>query len=286
MGVSECQSEGVSENSQGVWHPVTPTPRTMETKMPSIMHEWLRHATANRLVVNDRDGSVLVYVPPGEFEMGDGEDSDCPKHRVWLDGYYIGIYAVSNAQYKRFVDDTGHRAPDKGDWGTAVWQGRSFPAAKADHPVVCVSWDDAQAYAKWAGLSLPTEAQWEKAARGPRNWKYPWGDAWDGERCRHGGNRGLETTCAVYGYPRGVSGYGCYNMSGNVWEWCEDWYDSGYYTKGPSRNPRGPEGGSHRVYRGGGWSGVASHCRASFRDRIVPGNRIDDRGFRLVRSVS
>ncbi len=254
--------------------------------MPGLWQQWIDNGALPPLVINDRDGSVLLYVPPGEFEMGDGKGSDCPKHRVWVDGYYVGIYAVTNAQYKRFVDDTGHRGPDKADWGTAVWQGKSFPVDKADHPVVCVSWDDAQAYAKWSGLSLPTEAQWEKAARGPRNWKYPWGDAWDGDRCRHSENRGSETTCPVYGYPRGVSGYGCYNMSGNVWEWCEDWYDSGYYTKGPSRNPRGPEGGSHRVYRGGGWSGVASHCRASFRDRIVPGNRIDDRGFRLVRSVS
>jgi formylglycine-generating enzyme required for sulfatase activity len=258
--------------------------------MPTILHEWLRRGTANRLVINDRDGSVLVYVPPGEFEMGDGQDTDCPKHRVWLDGYYIGIYAVSNAQYKRFVDATGHRAPDKADYsygGGPVWQGNSFPSAKADHPVVCVSWDDAQAYAKWAGLSLPTEAQWEKAARGPRNWRYPWGDTWDGDRCRHSGNRGSETTCVVYGYPRGVSGYGCYNMSGNVSEWCEDWYDAGYYEKGPSRNPRGPDGGSHRVSRGGGWGNdVASSFRGAFRYGIDPGYRRVNLGFRLLRIVS
>ena len=237
--------------------------------MPNIIHEWVRQATANRLVINDRDGSVLVYVPPGEFEMGDGEDSDCPKHRVWLDGYYVGIYAVTNAQYKQFVDDTGHRAPDK-----------------ADHPVVCVSWDDAQAYAKWAGLSLPTEAQWEKAARGPRNWKYPWRGEWDGACCRHDGNHGSETTCPVYGYPRGASGYGCYNMSGNVWEWCEDWYDDAYYGKSSARNPRGPEGGSLRVYRGGCWIRDASRCRASFRYGYAPGFRYVFLGFRLVRSVS
>jgi formylglycine-generating enzyme required for sulfatase activity len=254
--------------------------------MPNIVHEWLRRPTANRLVVNDRDGSVLVYVPPGEFEMGDGEDPNCPKHRVWLDGYYIGIYAVTNAQYKRFVDATGHRAPDKADGGTAVWQRKSFPSDKADHPVVCVSWDDAQAYAKWSGLSLPTEAQWEKAARGPQNWEYPWGDAWDGDRCRHGGNCGSETTCAVYGYPRGVSGYGCYNMSGNVWEWCEDRYDAGYYEKGPARNPRGPSEGSYRVCRGGSWWYGASLCRASFRRWYVSGFRDGYQGFRLLRMVS
>ena len=229
------------------------------------------------LVINERDGSVLVYVPPGEFEMGDGEDSNCPRHRVWLDGYYIGIYAVTNSQYQRFVAAAGHRPPSNSRWNDKGYE---------DHPVTDVSWDDAQAYAKWVGLSLPTEAQWEKAARGPRNWKYPWGDAWDGERCRHDGNRGSETTCAVYGYPRGVSGYGCYNMSGNVWEWCEDWYDSGYYRKSPGRNPRGPDGGSDRVGRGGCWCNVASSCRASYRGRGGPGGRRDRLGFRLVRAVS
>ena len=254
--------------------------------MTGFWQQWIDSGALPPLVVNDRDGSVLVYVPPGEFEMGDGEDSDCPKHRVWLDGYYVGIYAVTNAQYKQFVDDTGHRAPDKADYGSAVWQGKSFPSDKADHPVVCVSWDDAQAYAKWAGLSLPTEAQWEQAARGPRNWKYPWRGEWDGACCRHDGNHGSETTCPVYGYPRGASGYGCYNMSGNVWEWCEDWYDSGYYGKSSARNPRGPEGGSYRVSRGGGWSYGASGCRASYRGWSDPGCRRDDLGFRLVRSVS
>jgi formylglycine-generating enzyme required for sulfatase activity len=254
--------------------------------MPTILHDWIRQAAVNRLVVNDRDGSVLVYVPPGEFEMGDGQDRNCPKHRVWLDGYYIGIYAVTNAQYRRFVEATGHRAPDQAVFGTAVWQGKSFPVEKADHPVVCVSWEDAQAYGKWAGLRLPTEAQWERAARGPGNWKYPWGQEWEGDRCRHSGNRGNETTCLVYGYGRGVSGYGCYNMSGNVWEWCEDWYDDGYYTKGPARNPRGPEGGSRRVYRGGSWHEGTYNCRASCRDGGGPGDRCDNRGFRLARAVS
>lgn len=244
--------------------------------MPSILEDWVRQATANRLVLNERDGSVLVYVPPGEFEMGDGEDSDCPRHRVWLDGYYIGIYAVTNAQYQGFVAATGHRAP-----GNSRWNDNSY----TDHPVTDVSWEDAQAYAHWSGLSLPTEAQWEKAARGPGNWKYPWGDAWEEERCRHSGNCGSEQTCVVYGYPRGVSGYGCYNMSGNVWEWCADGYESEYYQTGASRNPTGPSGGSFRVLRGGSWLNDARYCRAAYRIRIEPSNRGSALGFRLARSV-
>ncbi|MCO6454046.1 MAG: SUMF1/EgtB/PvdO family nonheme iron enzyme [Pirellulaceae bacterium] len=256
---------------------------TTPTTTSGLINRWLEQATANRLVVNERDGSLLVYVPPGEFEMGDGEGNDCPKHRVWLDGYYIGAFAVTNGQYQRFVEATGHRAPDKADYGSAIWSGKRFPAEKADHPVVCVSWEDASAYAQWSGLRLPSEAEWEKAARGPGNWKYPWGDAWDAQRCRNLENRGSETTCPVYGYAAGVSGYGCYNTSGNVWEWCADWYESGYYGQSPSRNPRGPEGGSNRVYRGGGWRYGASLCRAAFRYGREPGYRGGDLGFRPAR---
>ena len=227
-----------------------------------------------------------MYVPPGEFEMGDGEDRNCPKHRVWLEGYYIGIYAVTNAQYQEFVQATGHRTPNEADYGSPVWQGNSFPESKSDHPVVCVSWEDAQAYAKWSGLSLPTEAQWEKAARGPGNTKYPWGDEWDADRCRHSGNRGSEQTCEVYGYPRGVSGYGCYNTSGNVWEWCEDWHEDGYYGASPERNPRGPSGGSRRVARGGSWRNDGAWlCRAAGRYGGGPSYRSHPLGFRLARSV-
>ncbi|MCO6453673.1 MAG: formylglycine-generating enzyme family protein [Pirellulaceae bacterium] len=215
-----------------------------------------------------------MYVPPGEFEMGDGESDDCPKHRVWLDGYYIGVFAVTNAQYQRFVRATGHRAPNNNRW-----QDKSF----SDHPVTDVSWEDASEYVQWSGLRLPSEAEWEKSARGPGNWKYPWGDAWDAQRCRNAENKGSETTCPVYGYGTGVSGYGCYNASGNVWEWCADWYESGYYRASPSRNPRGPEGGSDRVRRGGSWYSDASNCRAAYRDWYEPGYRDVDLGFRPAR---
>jgi formylglycine-generating enzyme required for sulfatase activity len=168
------------------------------------------------LVVNEADGSVLVYVPAGEFEMGDGQDANCPKHRVYVDAYYIGLYCVTNAQYARFVQATGHREPDTANYGGAVWRGSSYPPEKAEHPVVCVSWDDAVAYGQWAELRLPMEAEWEHAARGPSGLLYPWGNGWDATRCRHEDNRGAATTCRVDDYPRGVSGYGTYNQSGNV----------------------------------------------------------------------
>ena len=153
--------------------------------------------------------------------------------------------------------------------------------------MVCVSWGDAIAYAKWAGCALPTEAQWEKAARGPAGLIYPWGNDWDEGQCRNDANKGNETTSPVFGYPGGVSGYGTYNQSGNVWEWCADWYDGGYYGQSPGRDPRGPEGGADRVNRGGGWwNGFPGLFRGAHRDWHDPGYRYVNLGFRLVRTLS
>ena len=235
-----------------------------------LFQRWMHDELRNRIAVNEKDGSLLVYVPAGEFEMGDGQDKDCPSHRVTLSAYWIGVYCVTNAQYRKFVDATGHRAPDTAAacGGTPVWHGKRFPAKKADHPVVCVSGDDAQAYAQWAGCELPTEAQWEKAARGPEGLIYPWGKDWDPAKCRHSGNKGNETTAPVYGYPGGVSGYGTYNQSGNVWEWCAD------------RR-------TYQMYRGGSWGlDDPGRCRAAHRGWNDLASRIGTLGLRLVRAAS
>ncbi|WP_295590135.1 SUMF1/EgtB/PvdO family nonheme iron enzyme [uncultured Lamprocystis sp.] len=240
----------------------------------AIQFEGLSH----RIAVNRKDGSVMVHVPEGEFTIGDGQGTDCPKHQVFVSAYWIGVYAVTNAQYLKFVEATGHRAPNN-----QVHR----EAGKAAHPVTDISWDDATAYATWAGCALPTEAQWEKAARGPKGLIYPWGNDWGASRCRHDKNKGSETTCAVSSYPGGVSSYGTYNQSGNVWEWCADWYGNDYYGKSPARDPRGPEGGSIRVNRGGGWWGDDPvYFRGARRDWCVPGIRWDNLGFRLVRPAS
>ena len=242
----------------------------------SIFAEALVRAARGRIAVNGKDGTVLVRIPAGEFEMGDGKDSDCPKHRVTLSSYWIGVLAVTNRQYGRFVTETSHRPPDNQRWNDK---------ANADHPVTDVDWSDATAYAEWAGLSLPTEAQWERAARGPSGLIYPWGNEWDATKCRNSGNRGSETTCPVWGYPAGVSGYGTYQQSGNVWEWCADWYGE-YDTKSPKEDPKGATGGSARVYRGGSWwHDDASIFRGANRVRNDPATRYDDLGFRLARTV-
>ncbi len=156
----------------------------------------------------------------------EGWDDDEPKYTVYLDAYYIGKYCETNAQYVCFVKETGHRPP-----GNSFWE----KTEKANYPVTDVSWDDAMAYAKWAGCTLPTEAQWEKASRGPKGYVYPWGNQWDASKCRHALSRGNETTAPVDAYPQGVSGYGTYQQSGNVWEWCRDWF-SEYYYKNPKQS--------------------------------------------------
>ena len=243
-----------------------------------------RYRIDSPLIVNEHDGSPMVLVPTGEFEMGDGENDNCPKHRVHLDAYYIGIYCVTNRQYKMFVDDTDHRPPSPQNvFDAAVWQGNTYPEAYADHPVVCVSWDDALTYASWAGCRLPREAEWEKAARGQQGYRYPWGNEWDESKCRNKKNLG---TCPVWAYPEGVSGYGTYNQSGNVWEWCSDRYDEEYYYNSPYENPKGPKRGFGLVFRGGGWSeGDPSYFRCARRMGYDSGYRLDYRGFRLVRAV-
>lgn len=221
------------------------------------------------ILVNAKDGSLLVRVPVGKFEMGDGEGSDEPKHKVELSEYLIGVNCVTNRQYEVFVKATGHRKPETADLGPAIWKNGGYPADKADHPVVFVSWVDAQAYAKWAGCQLPTEAQWEKAAEGPLGLRYPWGKDWKPKLCRNNSREGGGTTAPVMEFPKGASGYGTYQQIGNVWEWC--WMS----------NER-----SARVARGGSWYGDAEGSpRELDRFRPGPNERYENRGFRLVRAV-
>jgi len=243
------------------------------------------------IIENPKDGYAMILVPAGEFLMGsdpkrdsEAESREQPQLRLTLPAYYIGLYPVTNRQYAKFIQETGHRPPDHADYGSAIWRGKTYPPEKADHPVVCVSWDDANAYAKWSGLRLPSEAEWEKAARGTDGRIYPWGDAWATDRCRFDGNKGSEQTCAVWEYPSGTSPYGALNMSGNVWEWCADWWDDDAYKRYANEGYKPPTTGSFRVDRGGSWNRGAGYCRSGFRISGVPSIRGDHDGFRLSRS--
>ncbi len=225
------------------------------------------------------DGQTLVWVPGGSLMMGSDDglwDNEQPVHQVTLDGFWIGQCEVTEAQFLAFCITTGYGFP--GCVG--------FDPQGDDHPVVCVTWYDAQEYCDYYGYSLPTEAQWEYAAAGPTSRTWPWGDTWDPQKCCNGGNRGPGGyTFPVGSFPAGASWCGALDMAGNVWEWCADWYSDTYYQISPELNPPGPESGSHRVLRGGSCNSLSpDNLRAAYRNGYgVPSNRFVYYGFRCSR---
>jgi len=226
----------------------------------------------------------MVFVPKGEFTMGSSEHADEARHQVVLDAYMIDKFETSNARYKEFMKATGHPAP-------AYWDDPRLN--KTNQPVVGVSWTDADAFCKWEGKRLPTEAEWERAAKGPEGDNhYPWGHTVDAKKANYGQNVGH--TMPVDAYPEGVSGYGAYNMAGNVFEWVQDWYDPRYFKDSRALNPRGAEKGYNfanqgpvKVLRGGSWLAPETSLHTSHRFWNQPDNNSYGvgLGFRCAKSV-
>lgn len=254
----------------------------------------------------------MVRVPAGWFTMGiagdyrpAGEmDQDVedvlgwsrPQRRVYLEGFWIDPYPVTKAQYREFLDaasdygvptDNTEICPDSPcNWDPIR---RTYPPGTADFPVVLVSWYDALAYCDWAGKRLPTEAQWEKAARGTDGRPFPWGD--DPDFAKYGQFHlerdipysPVEEMCPVGAFPQGVSPFGCYDMLGNVDEWCLDWFSEDYYRRMPRREPKGPSARPTpglRATRGCGRFGTPLHVGE--RDALEPWVRSRGNGFRCV----
>ncbi|OHB99286.1 MAG: hypothetical protein A3G70_01475 [Planctomycetes bacterium RIFCSPLOWO2_12_FULL_39_13] len=230
----------------------------------------------------------MVLVPAGEFTIGDNTRYnwtfmlaynifDGPEHNVYLDAFYIDKYEVTNEQYKKFVDKTGCQIP-------RCWNDARFN--RPNQPVVGVTWEDAVAYAKWAGKRLPTEAEWEKAARGTDRRLWPWGNKFDKTKCTvwESQDAGLRETTPVGKYDNGKSPYGCYDMAGNVWEWCADYYDQNYYYMSPAKNPTGPESGQQRVIRGGGFLYFGHYARCAARYRVPWYTQSPQIGFRCAKT--
>jgi len=240
-------------------------------------------------ITNPKDPTMkLILIPAGPAIFGSSEadryacENETPQFRASLPAYYIGETEVTNAQYKRFVDATRHEAPRH-------WDNGRIPPGLENHPVVYVIWKDAKAYCDWAGLRLPSELEWEKAARGTDGRIYPWGNEWDKARCVNPENHGRQGTAPVGSYPSGRSPYGLQDMAGNVFEWCADWYDWDAYRRyaaGGGLSP--PASGSFRVLRGGGWYGYddgVGKCRSAIRIGVNPVSWDDDRGFRVARNA-
>jgi sulfatase modifying factor 1 len=239
----------------------------------------------------DKNGAPLVLIPAGPFPMGvpkgdrDGGRDEYPNHEVWLDAYSIEKFEVTNSRYRDFVRATGHRPPQHPkDPSRNLWQGTVMPESIADRPVINVDWFDAEAYCKWAGRRLPTEAEWEKAARGTDDRRFPWGNVEPTHKHLNFNQRwqGEKTLMPVGSYEAGKSPYGVYDMAGNVWEWVADWYDAYYYEKSPARNPKGPATGTHKVLRSSGWEVETPLVRSVTRVMSDPLNRNHSTGFRCA----
>jgi formylglycine-generating enzyme required for sulfatase activity len=253
-------------------------------------------------------GIKLVKIPGGTFSMGsttsDGEGDESPVHEVQVYEFWLAETEVTNAQYCAFLNAVKPTESERKKWIAIKndldtkerknWYvaeiknsgGTYYPSSGyEDHPVICVNWYGADAFCDHYGLRLPTEAEWEYVAGGPEHYKYPWGNSWQDNRCCYdrtlpSSNLTPVPTEAVGSYY--ANGYGLYDIAGNVWEWCSDWYGEDYYKTSPPKNPKGPSVGDYKVLRGGSWYNDLRHVRCAGRICDDPENLICLCGFRAA----
>jgi formylglycine-generating enzyme required for sulfatase activity len=256
------------------------------------------------------DGMTMVYVPAGHFEMGNNSDEQArPVHSVFLDGFWIDQTEVTNSMFTTFLNNQGNQSDEGTDWlepgaghrgivyGHIEYDNGAYrtEAGYEDHPVIEVSWFGAAAYCSRVGGRLPTEAEWEYAARSPQSWSYPWGNEFDGSRANYcdinctynwrntGADDGFELWAPVGSYRAGASWCGALDMAGNVWEWTNDWWAEDYYRNSPTQNPPGPETGTLRVARGASWYDEGDQRPLSIRKALTSSSyRMHWIGFRCV----
>jgi formylglycine-generating enzyme required for sulfatase activity len=269
-------------------------PTEMFTSVPILPTATLTLTPIPTSIINisstmiSEDGATLVYVPEGEFTMGSDMNLDeQPIHKVKLDAFWIDQFEVTNEQYAACVSSGGCTPPSNTSSNTRSSYYGNFEFDK--FPVIYVSWNDAVAYCEWAGRRLPTEAEWEKAARGTDQRTYPWGnDSPNNDLLNF--NNSIGDTTKVGNYPNGASPYGALDMAGNVWEWVNDWYQNDYYASlGDSvSNPQGPLNGDSKVLRGSSWSYSYNFIHSAIRQGYNPSvtnARHLNIGFRCARSL-
>jgi len=235
-------------------------------RAPSTPQQTVSTATADlslyKTIVGD-DGREMVEIPEGPFKMGsnNGDYDEAPEHQVYLATFYIDKYEVTQAEYDRFV-----KATKRGKPFVPVFDDDISKILKPELAAMGMSWSDAAAYCQWAGKRLPTEAEWEKAAKGEGSRQYPWGDTLTPMHANLDGEEdGYKYLAPPGKFEAGRSPYGLYDMAGNVAEWVHDTYDDKYYSKSPYRDPKGPEDGQNKVIRGGSWRESPNGARVSKR---------------------
>ena len=250
--------------------PIPPTP----TEEPVVYVD-------GTILTRPADSMPIVYISEGEFVMGtnDSRVDQRPAHEVWLSAYWIDQYEVSNQQFAACVSSGA--CEDPVSYESETREEYYDDPAYADYPVVNVSWSQANHYCMWVGGRLPTEAEWEKAARGTDQRIYPWGNEFPDKSYMNFNNL-VGDTAAVGSYPAGASPYGVMDLAGNVREWVLDWYESAYYQDSPQDNPTGPAEAEMRGLRGGAWQSDVNSTRAVYRNMRYPKNSSNHIGFRCV----